>query len=167
MKLITAIALICYYRQGFLLDCYHADNEFKKIDKQFILPAVLYSCAAREHVPEVERSIRTVKERFRCICAAMPYTRIPKLMMDNAVASATEWLNTFATNNGVSSTLSPNNIVLGEPKPDCKSLKLHIGSYVELQIGTTNTPKEQSVGAITLRQNKKRGGYYFMLLETG
>ncbi len=161
-RLITAVATI-YYRQGFQVVGYHGDNKFQKIE-DFIAPAILYICTANQHLPEAERSVHTVKERVRCECAAMPYRRVPRLLMDNIIANSTEWLNAFPTNNGVSKTLSPANIVLGSPKPDCSTI---IGSYVQLHIGTTNTTKQRLVGAITLRQNKARGGYHFMSLETG
>ena len=94
---------------------------------------------------------------------AVLYKRLPKLMIKHAVLDATKWLTSFSTKNTIPGGLSPANIVLGSPKIDCKTLKLLFGTYVQLHIGTTNTP----VPAIALRQSNSKGGYYFMSLETG
>ena len=52
------------------------------------------NCASKkEHVPEIERFIQTVKESVRSTRAAMPFKRISKLMIVNIAASSIFWLN--------------------------------------------------------------------------
>jgi len=52
------------------------DGQFKHI-KQLIQEkgVSMNICAANEHVPEIERYIRTVKERVRSIAATLPFER--------------------------------------------------------------------------------------------
>ncbi len=56
------------------------DGEFKKIKP--LLPEVLVNTiSAGEHVEDVERHIRTMKERTQGITSTLPYTRMPAWMM--------------------------------------------------------------------------------------
>jgi hypothetical protein len=50
-------------------------------------------CAPREHVPEVERKIRTVKERIRGLITMLPFRKIPTIMVTHAVIFSVMWLN--------------------------------------------------------------------------
>jgi hypothetical protein len=133
-----------YESRGFKITSYHGDNEFTHLEDH-VRPATTQICAAGEHVPEIERSIRTTKERVRCTIHSMPYKRLPKTMIKHIILDGTFWLNAFASKNGISKTLSPANIVLGTPSPDCKLLKLRTGAYVQLTIGTTNTTKSRTI----------------------
>ena len=54
-----------YARGGFVVNLMLMDQEFKKIKD--VLPLVeVNTTAAREYVPEIERHIRTIKERVCC-----------------------------------------------------------------------------------------------------
>jgi hypothetical protein len=60
---------------------------------------------AKEHVSEVERSIRTVnKERTQGIMTALPFTHIPRRMKIEFVSFIVLWLNAFLMKMGISST---------------------------------------------------------------
>lgn len=154
-----------YNKRGFKIDIINADNEFKKIEGE--VGAHVEICAAMEHVPRIERSIRTFKERVRCCWVGLPYRKAPKLMVDENLVDMIGWLNAFPHAEGISNTLSPAAIVLGNPKPDCKQLRITFGAYCEVYVGTTNTQVQRSVAAIALRASNNRGGYYFMSLESG
>jgi hypothetical protein len=130
-------------------------------------PHTTHICAAGKHVPEIERSICTTKERTRCTVHSMPYKHLPNMMMKHIILDGMSWLNALESKNGISTTMSPSSIVLGTPSPDCKHLKLRTGAYVQLYIGTTNTSKARTVGVIALRRSNESGGYYFMSLKTG
>ena len=53
------------------------DGEFEKVKAE--LPSIVCNTtAAKEHVAEAERQIRTVKERSRGIRATLPFSSIPK-----------------------------------------------------------------------------------------
>ena len=56
------------------MDSVNSDNEFGRI-RDDILPTNLNIVAADEHVGDVERSIRTVKEGTRCHVHRLPYER--------------------------------------------------------------------------------------------
>ena len=101
-----------YESRGFKITDYHGDNEFAHIEGH-VVPATTHICATGEHVPEIERSIRTVKERTRCTVHSMPYKRLPNMMMKHIVLNSVYWLNAFPSKNGISSTMSPSSIVLG------------------------------------------------------
>ena len=71
-KTIERIKII-YSSRGFLITDVFANNEFDNQEyEQIFLPARLHICAKREHVPIIERSIRTIKERTRSICQDVP-----------------------------------------------------------------------------------------------
>ena len=77
------------------------------------------------------------------------------------------YLNVFPSKNGISSDLSPAAIILGSPNPDYNKLNIKFGAYAKVQIGTTNSTKQITVGAVALRPANERGWYYFMSLATG
>jgi hypothetical protein len=109
-----ATVLDIYHVRGFQITNFHGDNEFDlQLLRDFIRPASLHIYGRNEHVGVVEWSIRTIKECCRCMCNAVPFKRYTKLMTKHLVDTAVYWLNSFPSENSVSSTLSPGNIVLG------------------------------------------------------
>ena len=74
------------------------------------------NCASKkEHVPEIERFIRTVKERVRSARATMPFKQISNLMKVHIVASAIFWINAFPPSTpgtGLSEKKFPDNLSL-------------------------------------------------------
>ena len=68
--------------------------------------------------------------------------------------------------NGISSDLIPVDIILGSLNLDYKNINITFGEYAQVYIGTTNSNKQRTVEAITLRPSNKQGGYYFMSLST-
>ena len=50
-------------------------NDFLDIDIE------LNCASAQEHVPEVERTIRTIKEWYRLMFNCIPYKAIPRVMV--------------------------------------------------------------------------------------
>ena len=56
------------------------DVEIEKL--RTLLPQVaLNTMAAREHVGEIERKIRVIKERVRGTFNTLPYEKLPKMMV--------------------------------------------------------------------------------------
>jgi hypothetical protein len=107
---------------------------------------------ADSHVGEIERSIRTVKERLRTCVHGLPFKRIPKLMIRHMIDDVVRCLNQFPWKNGVSATMSPAGLVLGHAPPDFNVLRLEFGTYVQVfeDNDPTNTPRARSLGAIAL-----------------
>jgi hypothetical protein len=122
------------------------------------------------HVGEVERSVRTIKDRLRTGVHGLPFKRLPKIMVRHMVTDATRCLNQFPRKNGISATMSPATIVTGVGTPDYHRMKLEFGAYVQVfeDSEPTNTPRARSMGAIALcPTGNSQGDYYFMSLATG
>jgi hypothetical protein len=130
----------------------NADKEFECI-RDHIRPSLLNIVAADEHVGDIERSIRTVKEATRCHVQRLPYFRYPKVMVIGFVVHSVKQLNDLLGDNNVSNILNPNSMIIGTPTPDCAEVMiLNFRDYVQVHkpqlIMNTNNPR--SVGAIEL-----------------
>jgi hypothetical protein len=166
----NTMAVINAHRQrGFNVSTIHADGAFECM-REAVAPTILNINAADEHVGEVERSIRTIKERVRAALHGLPYKRLPKEMIKGAVRFAVKALNQFPAEDGISDVLSPVTIVTGLPAPDYNHLQLDFGEYVTVfeDNNPTNTNAPRVVDAIALHHTgNAQGGYYFMSLATG
>jgi hypothetical protein len=145
----TLAAVNMYEARGFNVIRLEADQEFKCITED-VLPINLNVADADDHVHEVERSIRTIKERTRCTVQGLPFRRLPKVMMKAAVEGANKGLSIFPAKNGVSKVLSPITIMTGRPRPDYNNdLKIEFGAYAMVfeSNDPTNTNKTRATGA--------------------
>jgi hypothetical protein len=70
--------------------------------------------SAQEHVPEVERSIRVIKEQFCATFHRLPYLRLPSIMTKILAMESTKKLNFFPPLNGMSPQFSPRMIIQRE-----------------------------------------------------
>jgi hypothetical protein len=157
-----------YEARGFTITAIHGDNEFNINDlKKHVLPTLVHIYGKDEHVGAIERLIRVIKERSRCMCHAIPYKHYTKLMIQSLIACVTKWLNAFPGQDGISSTMSPSMIVEGRPNPDFNHKRIVFGSYALVYTGTDNTMEARSVPAIALQESNDHGGHYFMNLYTG
>ena len=166
-EILAAINL--YSSRGLTVCDIHADSEFECIREE-IRPIAMNIVAPDSHVGEVERSIRTIKERLRSCAHGLPFQRLPKLMITHMVADSVRCLNQFPHANGISATLSPSTIVTGAATPDYNAMRLELGTYVQAfeENDPTNTPRSRSLGAIALcPTGNSQGDYYFMSLSTG
>ncbi len=66
-----------YTLTGFSVCTILMEGEFEKVKNELAL-AVCNTTAAKEHVSEAERSIRTIKERTRGIVGTLPFEFIPR-----------------------------------------------------------------------------------------
>ena len=157
-----------YVNRGFTLSHMHADNEFNVKGMQEAMEDTEVNIyAANEHVGVIERSIRTMKERCRCISHAMPFHRHTRLMTKMMLEFVTSRLNAVPSQNGVSELLSPRTIVLGQGPLDLKYKTIEFGSFVLLYTQTLNNMKRRSVPCIALNPTNEFGGHNFMSLESG
>jgi hypothetical protein len=158
-----------YTARGLTICDIHGDNEFE-CTRLSLLPIALNVVPADCHVGEVERSIRTIKERLRSCAHGLPFRRLPRLMITHMVTDAVRCLNQFPWQHGVSATLSPDAIVTGAPTPDYNRMRVEFGTYVQLFEDNTpsNTLKSRAVGAIALSPTgNAQGDYFFMSLASG
>jgi hypothetical protein len=146
----------------------HGDGEFdKERIRDSVKPSQLKIRAPEEHCGVAERGIRTVKERTRCTVHSLPYDQYPRVMVRGLIERIAFMLNLFPSDHGVSTTLSPAEIVDGRGKFDFSKKHLPYGSYVQAYLKTTNNQEERSIEAIALRPANDQNGYYFMSLRTG
>ena len=104
-----------------------ADPEFEPLWAVF--PS-LNTCGADEHVPEIERFIRTVKDRVRSVYHSLPYKYIPRLLLVHLVKAAVFWLNAFPHCDGISDQ-SPRYIMTGQTLNFQRHARLELGAYVQ------------------------------------
>ena len=151
----------------------HADGEFAPLKTPIeSLPGgpFVNLASSNEHVPEIERRIRVVKERCRATRHSLPFPRIPKLLTIHIVLNAVKLLNFFPTKGGVSDTISPKTIMSGETLDYKKHLSLQIGQYCQVHEEDTprNSQSPRTKGAISLGPSGNlQGGHKFMALNTG
>ena len=138
-----------YTKRGFEVVDIHTDKEFECL-RDSVENASLEICGPDEHVPEVERSIRTMKETMRATTHGLLYRRLPKLMIAELVAMATRCLNGFPKDDGVSEHMSPHSIITGCARMDYNKLPLEFGSYMQLLDQSVNTIRSRTIGAIAL-----------------
>jgi hypothetical protein len=131
---------------------------------------VVNTTAAKEHVPEVERKIRLIKERRRGILNTLPFKRMPRLVQIELVYHVVLWLNAFPAKSGVSDTLSPCEIVYQHKLDFTKHCKLPFGTYCEVhdELTPTNTIVTCLTPAIVLGPTGNlQGTYKFFSLAMG
>ena len=157
-----------YKHRGFDVTTMHGDGEFDIEQlKEDIAPTEMIVYGKDQHVPIVERSIRTIKERCRTTTRAAPYNRYTALMTQHLVESRVSWLNKFPSKTSISQTMSPATIVLGLPKPDMNINRIPFGSYAMAYTRTRNDMSTRSIPGIALSEANEKGGAYFMSLYTG
>ena len=145
----------------------HADKEFECL-RESLGNVSLEICGPDEHVPEVECSIRTMKETMQATAHGLPYRRLPKLMIAELVTMATRCLNGFPKDDGVSEHMSPHSIITGRARMDYTKLPLEFGSYMQLLDRSVNTIRSRTISAIALNPTgDDTGTYRFMSLKTG
>ena len=157
-----------YSARGFEINVVFCDNEFDHESIRSVFPNTIFDvCGAGEHVPVVERAIRTIKERTRCLCKSVPFNRYTNLMSVHAVLTAVRWINQFPSKGGISDQLSPSKILEGIDDPDMNIKRISFGTYALVYSGTDNRMNERSVPCIALSQSNFTGGNFFMSLDTG
>ena len=162
-----------YLQRGFRITTVGADGEFAAV--QALIQGMpggprVNLTSANEHVPEIERRIRVVKERCRAIRHGLPYNKIPAILTTWIVFNAVRILNHFPVKGGISESISPKTIMTGETLNYKKHLKLQVGQYC--QVHEEDLPRNSQLprtqGAIVLGPSGNvQGGYKFMSLKTG
>jgi hypothetical protein len=161
-----------YLQHGFHITVVHADGEFaplKPLIESVPGGPVVNLVSANEHVPEIECRIRIVKERCRATRHSLPFGRIPKIMTVHVVLNVVKLLNFFPTKGGVSETLSPKTIMLGETLDYKKHLSLQIGQYCQVreEDNPRNSQLDCTKGTICLGPSGNlQGGLKSMALNT-
>ncbi len=158
-----------YARAGFRVQTILMDNEFEKV-KAHVDTAILNTTAAAEHVGEIERRIRVVKERSRGIICTLPYPILPRTMLIHLLHHIVMWLNNFPVANGVSDRFSPREIILRHKLDYRHHCRAPFGAYCEVYEDNTptNSMKTRGLPAICLGPTRNiQGTYSFLSLVSG
>ncbi|KAI2502324.1 Reverse transcriptase (RNA-dependent DNA polymerase) [Fragilaria crotonensis] len=99
-----------YAKRGFHIEVILMDGEFDKdglVGDVAELGISINCVAAEEHVPEIERHIRTIKERSRSVVGMLPFKQLPARIVIELIHYVVFWLNSFPVQRGISDVLSP------------------------------------------------------------
>ena len=158
-----------YSLRGFRITAMVMDGQFENLRGALAdMQIALNTASNDEHVPEIERHIRTTKERVRSVYNTLPFTKLPPRLIIEMVSATTFWWNSFPPEGGVSDTLSPRAIVVGMEVDYVKHCQLEFGTYVQTHEEHDNSMASRTTGALAMRPTgNDQGGYYFFSLNTG
>lgn len=88
------------------------DGEFEKVKQKLTHIIEVNMTAKNEHVPEIERKIRCIKERTRSIKADLPYQILPSMIIKRMVLHAVIFMNVYIDKRGISDEYLPREIIL-------------------------------------------------------
>jgi hypothetical protein len=145
------------------------DNEFETLRDELALHQIqLNTAAPDEHVPEIERFNRTIKEQCSAIYSTLPFKKIPLMMMVHVVYFSIFWIKSFPAKGGLSSHVSPRTIITGLTIDFNTHCRLEFGAYVQTHEAHGNNMSPRTIGAICLGpRGSIQGGYKFMSQSTG
>jgi len=151
LEAVCTVKRLCSMR-GFDLCFCKADSEFDSLREELSTMDIdLKAASEDEHVPEVERFIRTVKERTRATCNALPFKQMPARMITEMVKSSVMWLNVFPASDGVSTTLSPRTTVTGKTPDHNQHCRIEFGACAQTHEEHDNLMRPRTIGATALR----------------
>ena len=167
IKHFTAI-VEAYVTHGFWVTIIFADNQFESIRGDLTdLHAQLNITVRDEHVPEIERYNRTIKEQVRGNYNVLPYNHLPPVFIIKMVHNAVFWCNMFALNGGTYQTQSLSELILNRKLNFNARCKVEFSEYVQTHEEHDNSMQTRTVGAIATRPSNDDGAYYFINLTTG
>ena len=157
-----------YNARELLVDHIYGDPEFLPLVPS-VLPSVLHVCGKGDHVPNVERSIRTIKDRCRAIIHGLPFTHYTKLMVHSLVYFVVRRLNSFPCRPGLHPDYSPTVLITGQSNPSMKELSAEYGQYVQMHdnVSVPRTTMSRTTGGIALLPANRSGSWFFMSLSSG
>ena len=148
-----------------------ADLEFTVTRGALLASGVhLNTCGPGDHMPVIERRIRTIKEMVRGLLMSLPFARIPDVMVVQSVVFSVMWLNFFCPKGGVSNHISPHTIITGMIPDATKHCRIPFGGYAQVHVEPTRSNDvmiARTVGAISLGPTGNiQGTYKFLSLLT-
>jgi hypothetical protein len=107
--------------------------------------------SADEHVPEIERYIKTVKETTRCVYITVPFKQMPPTMVIEMVRASVFWLNMFPPTDRASGSLGPTGLMVGLKLHYTKHCQIEFRSYVQTHEEHNSLMATRTTRAIALR----------------
>ena len=158
-----------YMKRGFSLEIVEVDGQFEPLRGELApMGITLNKCSREEHVPVVERRIRTLKERCRCIHNTLPFKRMPGMLVVQMVSTCNFWLNIYPPKDGVSRSINPRELLTGTKIDYNKHIRAEFGEYVQVHEEHDNSMQSRTTGAIATKPTGNvQGGHWFYSLTTG
>ena len=121
-----------------------------------------------EHEPAIERYIHTIKDRSILVWSTLPFKKVPVRMIIELVAASVFWFHVFPHHDGISTTMSPHEVITGMTLDYNHHCKHQYDDYVQTHDQHYNTMSLRTIGSIALRPTgNEQGGRYCMSLKTG
>ena len=160
--------------EGYNITHLHCDLEFEclrdEISDEDSTNIKMVCVPRKQHAPEIERCIKTIKERVRALWHALPHASLPKNMIEMLAHRQVKWLHVFPPKGGCSAHHSPRTLLGGAPIDYNTHCKCQFGKCVQAErIGNrTNAMEARTINAIYLDAfNGSQGGFYVLNLGTG
>ena len=168
LKCIKGVVAL-YRKAGFRVTIALMDGEFVPLRGGLAeLGLRLNETSRDEHVGDIERYIRTVKERMRAIYNTLPFQKIPARLVVEMAKTAVFWLNAFPVAGGASQNLSPRTIITGQQVDYKRHCHFQFGEYAQTHEEHNNSMNPRTVGTIALRPvGNGQGSFYFLNITTG
>ena len=147
------------------------DGEFVPMRTALLNMGVsLNTSSASEHVPEIERQHRAIKEQARACRHSLTFNMIPKIMITEMIYNCVLWINSFPPKGGVSSSVIPRTFLTGVRFDYNCHCQLAFGAYTQVHEENfpTNRHQSRTLGAICLGSpGNLQGGYKVVNFRTG
>jgi hypothetical protein len=141
-----------YAIRGFRVTIILAENQFESMRGDLAdLGAVVNIVSRDEHVPEIKRYNRTIKEHIRSTYNVLPFTKVPPVFIIELVYTHVFWHNMFALRGGISKTQSPSELILNQKLDFNAHCKVEFGKYVQTHEEHDNSMATCTVDAIATR----------------
>jgi hypothetical protein len=149
-----------------------ADNEFGTLKEKLMNEEEvdLNLGAPKQHIPEVERNIRVIKERLRAVINSMPYEYLPSNFKTELVLACVVTLNMIPRQASVSPAHSPWGLITGRSIDYNKHFRLAPGVFcmVHEENAPTNSMDQRALEAIAIGPcTSLYGSYRFLSLVSG
>ena len=126
-------------------------NEFEAVQVDMESMGIAVNITAKEeHVPEIERQQRVIKERARAVIQTLPYQNIPRKMRISLIHNVVYWLNNVPK---MGQDYSPRDLIFGEQVLNYNTVcRIPFGAYAQVHDdqSITNTMESRMTGAICL-----------------
>ena len=122
-----------YNKRRFNMSMALMDGEFVPMRTALLKIGVsLNTASSLEHMPEIERQHRVIKERSRACLHSVPFKMIPKIMIIEMIYNCVLWINAFRPKGGVSEFISPHTLLTGVKFDYNCQFMLSFGAYAQV-----------------------------------
>ena len=138
------------------------DGQFEPIKADANNAGIAVNITSRdEHNLVIERYIRTIKERSRSVWSTLPFKKVHVRIIIKLVDASVFWFHDLPHHYGISTTMSPRDIITGITLDYNCYCKHQYGDYVQTHDQHNSTMSPHTIGAIAMRPtgNEKGGNY--------